>query len=106
MKESEFQAKLIKEIKELFPGCIILKTDPGYLQGFPDLIILYHDKWAVLECKKERHAFRHPNQDYYIEILSKCSFASFVYPENKEEVLNDLQRAFKLGGTARVPRSE
>lgn len=32
-KESEFQAKLIKKLKELFKGCIILKNDPEYLQG-------------------------------------------------------------------------
>ena len=51
MLESQFQAKLIKELKKLFPGCIVMKSDSGYLQGIPDLLILFNDKWAALECK-------------------------------------------------------
>lgn len=106
MKESDFQSKLIKEIKQRFPGCFVIKTDAGYLQGFPDLLILYKDKWAALECKKNKGASHRPNQDYYIDILSKLSFSKFIYPENKEEVLNELQRSFESSGPTRVSRSE
>ena len=106
MKESEFQSKLIKELEQRFPGCLVLKTDPGYLQGMPDLLILYENTWAALECKKEKKAARRPNQEYYVDILNKLSFSRFIYPENKEEVLNDLQRTFESRWSARVPRSE
>lgn len=96
MKENEFQRKLKNELKERFPGCIIYKTDPKQLQGSPDLLVLYGSKWAALEVKrseKERRKPR-PNQELRVERMNEMSYASFVFPENKEEVLNDLERLF------------
>ena len=95
MLERNFQAKLIRELKELFPGCVVLKTDPSYLQGFPDILILYEDQWAALECKKSEHEHRQPNQEYYVDLLDRMSFADFICPENKETVLHELQRSFQ-----------
>ena len=92
--EREFQKELIDEIKEQFPGCLIMKNDSGYIQGIPDWTILYKNKWAVLEVKRERKANKQPNQPYYIETLNKMSFSRFVYPENKEEVLEELHKIF------------
>lgn len=93
--ESGFQDKLIADLKSMFPGCMITKLDSSYIQGIPDLLILYKDKWATLECKKSANARRQPNQPYYVEKMNEMSFSSFIYPENKEEVLYELQRAFK-----------
>lgn len=95
MKESRFQSKLIKKIKSTFPGCIVIKNDPDYIQGFPDLTILYEDKWAVLESKRNQNAAKQPNQPYYVDLLNDMSFSRFVYPENEEAVLNELQQTFK-----------
>lgn len=95
MLERNFQADLIKDIKHRFPGCIILKNDPNYIQGFPDLTIFYENKWALLETKRSKIASHRPNQDYYIEKGNKMSFARFICPENKEEVLNELQQALR-----------
>lgn len=92
--EREFQKELIDEIKEQFPGCLVMKNDSGYIQGIPDWTILYKNKWAVLEVKRERKAKKRPNQPYYIETLNKMSFSRFVYPENKEEVLEELHKIF------------
>lgn len=94
MKESKFQAALISELEKIFPGILILKTDPVQRQGLPDLLLLYEDKWAFLECKQHASASRQPNQEYYIDIFDEMSFASFVYPENKEEVICGLQQTF------------
>ena len=94
MLESAFQSQLIKELKVRFPGCIVTKTDPTYLQGIPDLLILYKNKWAMLECKKNAHAKKQPNQEYYVGHMNQMSFSRFIFPENKEEVLNELQQAF------------
>ena len=94
-KESKFQSNLIKELKKIFPGCMVLKNDASYYQGIPDLLVLYHDRWAMLECKRSLTASHRPNQDYYIEKLGNMSFASFISPENKEEVLDELQQAFQ-----------
>lgn len=90
--ERDFQAKLIKELKMIFKGCIIMKNDPSYIQGIPDIIILYNDRWAALEVKKSATASHRPNQEYYIDIMDDMSFARFIYPENKEAVLYELQQ--------------
>ena len=95
MLESKFQASLIREIKDMIPGCVILKNDPNYIQGFPDLLVLYGQKWAALECKRSENEHRQPNQEYYVSALNKMSYARFVYPENKEDILNELQQTLK-----------
>lgn len=97
MLESKFQASLIKKLKGMFPGCIVMKNDAGYIQGIPDLLILYKSQWAALECKKSDSAHHQPNQEYYIELMNDMSFASFISPDNEEEILHDLQRAFGVG---------
>lgn len=94
MKESKFQSNLKKELRDMFPGCIISKLDPGDIQGIPDLLVLYKDKWAVLENKRSAKAEHQPNQDYYVDKMNGMSFASFIYPENKEEVLAKLRKKF------------
>lgn len=94
-RENKFQGDLIREIKERFDGCVILKNDANYIQGIPDLTVMYQDKWAMLECKKSAKEHHQPNQDYYVEHLDSMSFARFIFPENKEETLNDLAEFFK-----------
>lgn len=94
MLERNFQSNLIKELKSRFPGCVVLKNDSSYLQGVSDLLILYGKHWAMLEAKNEKGAKRQPNQSYYVEKFNKMSFGAFVYPENREEILNDLEYAF------------
>ena len=94
MLESKFQADLKKELKQKFNGCIVTKLDSGDIQGIADLLILYKDKWATLECKKNEKASKRPNQQYYVDKMNEMSFSRFICPENKEEVLNDLQNMF------------
>lgn len=94
MLENKFQSKLIKEIKNEFPGCIVLKNDPTYMQGVPDLLVLHNKKWASLEVKKDAKAHRQPNQEYYVEKMDDMSFARFVSPENKDEVMDELYLHF------------
>lgn len=93
--ESKFQKELIDEVRARYPGCIALKNDSSYIQGFPDWTILYKDRWATLEVKKERGAHKQPNQEYYVNTLNDMSFSRFVFPENKDEVLEDLDVLFK-----------
>ena len=92
--ENAFQAKLIKEIKSTFDGCIVTKMDPNHIQGIPDLLVLHKDKWATLECKKDARAKKRPNQEYYVDKMNEMSFSRFVCPENKEDVLNELKTYF------------
>ncbi len=94
-KENKFQSALIKELKVIFPGCMVLKNDSSYCQGIPDLLILHNDRWAMLECKRSSSASHRPNQDYYIHKLDDMSYASFISPENKERVIDELQQALQ-----------
>lgn len=103
-KESKFQKELIDDIYRRYPGAIVMKNDPNYIQGIPDLTILYRDRWATLECKKTEKAKHRPNQDYYVSRMRSMSYSSFIYPENREKVLNELEQALKPGRTARVSK--
>jgi hypothetical protein len=100
--ENAYQAKLIRKLKRLFPGCVILKNDSSYIQGMLDLTILYQDRWATLEVKASADAPRRPNQEHYQRLMNDMSFSAFVFPENEEEVLAALQEAFASRGTACV----
>lgn len=90
--ESGFQDKLRDELKKLFPGCMLFKMDQ--IQGIPDLLVLYKNKWATLECKKSANANRQANQPYYVDLMNNMSFSRFIYPENKTTVLAELQQFF------------
>lgn len=94
MLESTYQRRLIKKLGKLFPGCIIIKNDPTYIQGFPDLTIFFEDRWATLEVKPFSDAAQQPNQEHYVDIMNQMSFSAFIFPENEEEVLAYLQQAF------------
>lgn len=91
--ESGFQDRLVREIKDELPGCMVFKMDQ--IQGIPDLLILHNDKWASLECKRERNAKRQPNQEYYVDRMNQMSFSRFIYPENREDVLDELYQALR-----------
>ena len=92
MLERDFQVELKIQLKNRFPGCLILKQDPNQLQGVPDLLVLYENKWATLETKKGSRSKRQPNQEYYVDQMNAMSFSAFVNPDNINDVLDDLER--------------
>lgn len=98
MREGAYQKQLIDKIVALFPDCLIVKNDPGYKQGIPDLLILFDDKWAMLEIKTSPTSIIQPNQQYYVDKLDGMSFAAIVHPDNEEMVLDALQSTFRPGG--------
>ena len=95
MLEKDFQANFIKKLKRIFPGIMVLKNDAGYLQGVPDLTLLYNDRWAVIELKKKSNSTRRPNQRYYVDKLNEMSYAAFLQPSNEAEILKELQIALQ-----------
>ena len=105
-KESAFQARLIKEIKDRLPGCYVTKQDAGYIQGIPDLLVLYKKRWATLECKRSEDSPHQPNQDYHVRKMNEMSFSRFIFPENKEEVLDEMVLALRPRRKTRVSGSE
>lgn len=102
MLERDYQPILIKELRRRFPGCVVLKNDSEYLQGIPDLVIFYGEFWAMLEVKAYAKAPLQVNQDWYVQQLNAMSFAAFIYPENEEAILDDLQHAFESRRHSRV----
>lgn len=100
--EGKFQAGLIKDLRKMFDGCVVLKNDPSYLQGVPDLLVLFQGMWAALECKDALAASKQPNQEYYVRLLNSMSYAAFIAPENKDEILHGLQLAFRSNRASRV----
>lgn len=93
-REAKYQADLVDKLQKMFPGCFIIRNDPSDIQGIPDLLILYGCSWAALEVKASERSPNRPNQPYYIELLGSMSYAAFIYPENEEQILHDLQFAF------------
>lgn len=107
MRENSYQPELIKKLRALFPECFILKNDSDYMQGVPDLLILWHDRWAMLEVKRKQPRSAkdfEPNQEYYLQVLDDMSFAACIYPENEEEILDALQSAFTARRKTRLSK--
>ena len=94
MKENVYQSRIIRRLKKDFPGCTVIKNDSSYIQGIPDLLILHGPYWAALEVKIESDYDVEPNQEYYVDLFNKMSYAAFVFPENEEQVFHELQFAF------------
>ena len=93
--ERDFERRLKKRLESIFPGCLYLKLDPTAVQGIPDRLVIWQDRWAALELKRSPRAKKQPNQEYYVDMMNEWSFAAFVHPGNVEEVLDALQRAFR-----------
>lgn len=89
--ETAYRRELCARIQKRWPRCEILLNDPRRRQGILDIIILFDRCWAMLELKRETNASHRPNQDYYVDKFNGMSFAAFIYPENEDEVLDDLQ---------------
>lgn len=106
MLENKFKTGLVKELKKRFPGCTVVHLNPNEVQGHPDLLVLYGPTWAALEGKKSANAPHRPNQDYYVQKMNEMSFAAFIYPENKEEILDAMERSFEAHGATCISGSK
>lgn len=105
MREGVYQRKIINRLLDMFPDCVVIKNDSSYTPGIPDLTVFYRNCWAMLEVKLSKDSSIQPNQGHYITRLNSMSFAAFIYPENEEAVLNELQSAFRFAGETCVPES-
>jgi hypothetical protein len=101
IRESAYQKHVMDRLRYEFPGSVVLKNDSSLVQGIPDLLVLYNERWAMLEVKASAHSRVQPNQNYYVDLFDEMSFGAFIYPENEEEVFSDLQSAFSSSRSAR-----
>lgn len=93
MRENEYQPRLRAKLERMFPGCVILKNDSSDLQGVPDLLILFNDRWAMLEVKATATSKVQVNQPHWVKTFNRMSFAAFINPSNEQEVLRGLEQA-------------
>jgi hypothetical protein len=93
--ESDFKNAFIKKLRNLYPGIMALRNDPNHIQGIPDWLFLWRDRWFALEFKRSKTAKKRPNQKFYVDLLGKMSYAAFVYPENENEVLDEIRRTLR-----------
>lgn len=89
-KESRFQHEVIQELEERLPGCVVMKNATGLKDGFPDISVYHGSRWAMLECKRSEGESHRPNQDWWVDRLNEMSFASFIYPENRQVVMQQV----------------
>lgn len=101
-RENKIQKRVIDRLKSEFPGCLVLKNDSGYIQGIPDILVLFRNTWAALEVKKSPESGVRPNQEHYVDVMNGMSFASFVHPDNEDEVFRALQQTFKSRRKTRI----
>ena len=93
--EAKFQSNLKKSLKSKFDDCYIFKTNCNEMQGAPDLLVAWRGKCGYLECKRSATASHRPNQDYRVnKINEEGGFARFIYPENRDEVLKEMEEFF------------
>jgi hypothetical protein len=81
--ESAFQARVIRKLKRMFPGCEILKNDSGYRQGILDITILWCDFLGDAGIQGPEKAKHQPNQDYFVKKFNEMGFAAFIWPEKR-----------------------
>lgn len=103
-REGSYKTYLTKEIYKRFPNrCIVVRLDSALLQGVPDMGILFEGGfWCFLEAKSSANADRQPNQEFYVQKLNDMCFAAFIFPENEEAVLDELQEEFEIYWAART----
>lgn len=93
--ENKYKSELKQRIESRFPGCFVLKNDEQQCQGIPDLTIYYGPWYAILEVKRSAQESFQPNQEHYLQMFNDMGgYAACIYPENEEEVLDEIQRAF------------
>lgn len=82
---------------------MVLRLDAGLRQGIPDMLLIFEGGfWAALEAKRSATANHQPNQPYYVDVMDKMCFAAFIYPENEEAVLDELQQEYEHHWAARL----
>lgn len=90
VRESVFQAKIIKWLKE--QGCYVIKNSAvsGVPTGCPDIVFFKGKFYGFIEVKRSVKAPFQPLQKETLVKLDAWSWARAVWPENWEEMQKEL----------------
>jgi len=106
MRETKYQRHVVDRLEQTFPGCVVIRNDPQRIQGIQDLLVLFEDRWATLEVKISSTAKERPNQRHYVERFNEMSYSAFIFPENEEQVFDELQLALGNRRKTRISKSK
>lgn len=91
--EGKFKKKFCDELKKL--GCTVIQYQQNAttVKGFPDTIVLLPEGLTVfIEFKASKNSkFRPGQKEWNKKLLDRNFFAWICYPENAEQVLNEIK---------------
>ena len=94
--ESNYQKRLVKKIRKMFPMCYLFVKEAKAIRGIPDLILTVNGRFIGLEVKRCESESKHRTgrtvlQRHNINKINRAGgYACFIYPENEEEVIEAI----------------
>lgn len=90
MKEADFQKKVIAWLKK--QGCLVLKYEQNATTraGVADVFFCKEGFYGFIETKKAKNSPLRPGQKEFIEKMDEWSYGRICYPENFEQIKEEL----------------
>lgn len=93
--ESTFEKEFCKALRQTLGERYTYTFKLTAAKGIPDRLILYKDKYALLEFKQYKNAKKQPGQETWVGHFDNLAYAAIVYPENAEKVMQDILNYFE-----------
>ena len=89
--EAKLQSEVIKWLRS--QHCFVMKCSvmPGIPAGTSDVFFCYEGFYGFIEVKKSKTAKFQPLQPEFLEKMHNWSWAKAVYPENWDEIKQELE---------------
>lgn len=89
--EKNIQSKFISDLRKSGYKCFKQQMNATTRAGTPDLFIFKEGFWGWIEFKQHKNSKARPGQKENVAWANENSWGSFVYEENKAEVLKYLK---------------
>lgn len=95
-KESDYKRKLMKKLRQI-PSSYWYSHQAGSIRGISDIIGCVNGVMVVLEVKRSLEEYRKKSprtalqEKFLSNIRSAKGYGSFIYPENEEKILSEIQ---------------
>jgi hypothetical protein len=94
-READLQSKFLSSLRKLGYKCFKQQMNATTRAGTPDAFIFKEGFWGWIEFKQHKNSKARPGQKENVEWAKENSWGSFVYAENKDEVLKELKEMAK-----------
>lgn len=95
VRESKIQSDFFKDLRKLGYKCYKQQMNATTRAGTPDAFIFKEGFWGWIEFKAHRNSTARPGQKENVAWAKENSWGSFVYAENKDEILKELKEMAK-----------